>query len=302
MADSPALPPDQDHGITRRDLELVIRRAAEIAAREADADERLSESEVLDVAKQLGLPDRHVRQALYELPRDAPEAALLDRWYGADRIVATRVVTGDPDEVLSRLEDYLVTREFLQVIRKQGGRASLKPADDAISNVARAVRRPQRSWQVARARSVLVDVRPMPDRETHVRIELDLHDHRRNAAIGGGVIGGISGAVFAGAPLAAGTFLSLAPMIPGVGDALAIGAAAVAGTVGLGGGVATGMAVSRATYRGRVEAAQLELASLLDRLQSGGKLDPPAAPWLRSLRSRIAESFRAPSRTPTPRS
>lgn len=294
MAEPPPpapLSPDESRGVTRRDLELVIRRAAEIAAREADADERLSEAEVLQIAEELGLPDRHVRQALYELPRDTEEAALLGRWYGSGTVVGTRVVKGAPDEVMARLEDYLVTREFLQVLRKQGDRAVLQPADDAISNVARAVRRPQRSWQIARARRVLLEARQMPGEESHVRIELDLGDHRRRAAIGGG-IGGTLGGVVAGAPLAAGTFLALAPMVPGVGDVLALGAAAVAGAVGLGGGMVTGMAVSRATFRGRIEAARLEIAGLLDRLERGGRLDPPAAPWLRSLRSRIAESFR----------
>lgn len=296
MPETPPLPPDKSRGVTRRDLELVIRRAAEIAAREADADERLSEAEVLEIAEQLGLPDRHVRQALYELPRDRTEDALLDRWYGSDAVVGTRVVRGDPASVLARLEDYLVTREFLQVLRKQGDRAALKPADDAISNVARAVRRPQRSWQIARARRVLVETREMPGRESHVRIELDLGDHRRRAAIGGTVGGAVGGGVFAGLPLAAGTFLSIAPMVPGAGDVLAVGAAALAGLLGLGGGMATGVAVSRATFRGRVEAARLEIAGLLDRLEAGGNLDPPAAPWLRSLRSRIAESFRGTGR------
>ncbi len=298
MNERPPPPTDPDRGITRRGLELVIRRAAEMAALEADADERLSESEVLRIAEQLGLPDRHVRQALYELPRDAEEAALLDRWYGSEAVVSTRVVPGDPAGVLARLEDYLVTREFLQVLRKQGGRASFQPADDAISSVARAVRRPQRSWQVARARRVLVEAREMPGRESHVRIELDLGDQRRRAAIGG-TVGGLFGGLLAGAPLAAGTFLSLAPTIPGVGDGLALVAAALAGTVGLGGGMAVGIAVSRATFRARVDAARMELAGMLDRLQGGGRLDPPAAPWLRSLRSRIADSLRPTDRSGT---
>ena len=266
---------------------------------EADADERLSEAEVVRIAEELGLPARHVRQALYELPRDEEESDLLDRLYGRGTIIGTRVVPGGPPAVLGRLEDYLVTRELLQVIRKQGGRASFQPADDAISSVARAVRRPQRSWQIARARRVLVEARDMPDGQSHVRMEVDLGEQRRRAAVGGSVGGAIGGAVFAGAPLAAGTFLSLAPMIPGVGDALAIAAAAIAGMVGVGGGVATGVAVSRAAFRSRVDAARLELAGLLDRLEAGDRLDPPAAPWLRSLRSRIAGTLRAPGRSGT---
>lgn len=283
---------DSGSGITRTDLEQVIRRAAELYTREADAHDHLSEEEVLRIAGELGLPPRHVKQALYELPRGMGEPGMLDRWYGTGLVVGTRVVPGAPADVLSGLEDYLVTREFLQIIRKQGGQASFQPADDAISNVARAVRRPQRSWQIARARRVLVEVREMPNRQSHVRIELDLTGQRRSAAVTGGTVGGLSGGVFAGAPLAAATFFSLAPALPGIGEALAIGAAVVAGAGGIGGGVAAGVAITRATFRSRLEAAQLELAGLLDRLEGGGRLDPPAAPWLRSLRSRIAETLR----------
>lgn len=275
--------------ITRGDLELVIRRAAELYTREADADERLSEAEVLRIAEELGLPDRHVRQALYELPRGAAEQAFMDRWYGSAALVDTRVINAPPPQVLSRLEDYLVTREFLQVLRKQGGRAAFHPADDAISNMARAVRRPQRSWQIARARRVLVEAREMPERASHVRIELDLGEQRRKAVTGGAVGGAVVG-IITGGPLAAGTFFSLAPGLPG--EALAMGAALLAGGLGFGGGLTAGLAVGRATFRTRVESARLELAGLLDRLQSGGRLDPPPAPWLRSLRSRIADTLR----------
>ena len=276
-------------GITRQGLQLVIRRAAELAAQEADSDERLSEAEVVRIAEELGLPGRYVRRALYELPRTLDEeASLLTRWYGDSAVTATRVVPGAPAPLLSRLEDYLVTREFLQVLRKQGGRISFRPADDAISNVARAVRRPQRQWQVARSRQVLVEVRPMPDGESHARIEIDLAEQRRAAATTGGIVGGISGAVFAGAPLAAGTFFALG----GVAEGIAGGAAAVAVLIGTGGGVAAGLAIARASFRARVDNARLELASLLDRLESGERLDPPPAPWLRGLRSRIAETLR----------
>ena len=298
MADQTPVPPDSDAGISRHGLEMVIRRAAELAAQEAESDDRLSETEVLRIAEELGLPGHHVRRALYELPRgaDVEAESALARWYGDAAVTGTRVVTGPPDQVVARLEDYLVTREFLQVLRKQGGRISFQPADDAISNVARAVRRPQRQWQVARARRVMVEVRPMSGAESHARVELDLTQQRRSAAVTGGVVGGISGAAFAGVPLAAATFLSLAGPVPGAGDTIAIALAAMAGAVGTGGGIAAGLTIARASFRSRVEAARMELAGLLDRLESGGRLDPPPAPWLRGLRSRIAETLRPAGR------
>jgi hypothetical protein len=291
MSEPPTVPERPDRGISRDQLQLVIRRAVDLYTRETDADERLSEAEVLRIADELGLPGRHVRQALYELPRSGAEPQLLDRWYGSSSVVDTRVVSGRPGDVLSRLEDYLVTRELLQVLRKHGHKAVFHPADDAISNVARAVRRPQRSWHVARSRRVLVEARDIPEGESHVRLELDMGDQRKSA-LAGGIFGGAVAGTFTGGPLAAVTFFSLAPALPGVGEAMAVGAAVVAGTLGFGAGMAGGLTAGRAMFRKRVDSARVELASLLDRLQTGGRLDPPPAPWLRSLRARLAETFR----------
>ena len=280
---------DPARGVTRRDLELVIRRAAELYTAEADADERLSESEVLRIADELGLPGRHVRQALYELPRRGEPVTWVDRWYGLPSVMGTRLVPGSADEVLDQLEDYLVTRELLQVLRRQGGKAAFAPADDAISNVARAVRRPQRQWQIARSRRVLVDVRAMPEADSHVRIELDVGPYRSRA-----VSGGIATGVIIGLPLAAGAFFPVGQMVYGVaGDAAAYAAGLAAGATAFGASVAGSMAVARARFRARIESARLEVAGLLDRLEGGRRLDPPPAPWLRSLRSRIAGSLRS---------
>ena len=289
MEQRPSVPPPSSAGISRRGLELVIRRAAELAAQEADADERLSEAEVLRIAEELGLPGHHVRRALYELPDAEAEAeGPVTRWYGERAVTGTRVVPAPPEQVAARLEDYLVTREFLQVLRKQSGRLALHPADDAISSVARAVRRPQRQWQIARARRVLVDVRPMPGRESHVRLDLDVTNHRRSAMTGGFV-----GGALVGLPLAAVAFFPAGQLVlPVLGDAAAYGAGLLAGAGTFAASVAGGVAIARSRFRARMDSARLEIAGLLDRLEAGGRLDPPAAPWLRSLRSRIGERLR----------
>jgi hypothetical protein len=289
MAD--AKPPDlspEPRGISREELQLVIRRAAELYTADADAADRLSESEVLRIAEELGLPGRHVRQALYELPQRVPEDRWVDRYFGASSVSGTRVVPGGPDAVLDRLEDYLVTREFLQVLRRQGGKAAFSPADDAISNVARAVRRPQRQWQIARSRRVLVEARTLASNETHVRLELDVEPQRRKA-----VASGIIGGVLVGLPLAAGAFFPVGHIVLDIaGDAAAYAAGLTAGASAFGASVAGGVAIARSRFHAKVDSARLEIAGLLDRLEGGRTLDPPPAPWLRSLRSRIAETLR----------
>ena len=282
--------PDRTRGITRRDLQMVIRRAAELYTSDADEDDRLTEEEVLRIADELGLPGRHVRQALFELPtaRDRPAEGRITRWYGDPGIQGTRLVAGPPEQVLDRLEDYLVTREFLQVLRRQGPRATFTPAEDAISNVARAVRRPQRQWQIARSRRVHVEVRSISDAESHVRLELDMHDQRRSA-----IISGIAGGAILGLPLAAGVGLPVGHVIGDIaGDLAGWATAAAAGAGTLGASISGGLALARSRFHVRLDSARTEVAALLDRLQGGRKLDPPPAPWLRSLRSRIAGSLK----------
>lgn len=292
VADAAAAP-QRSVAITRRDLEVVIRRAAELYAAEADAEDRLTEAEVLRIAEELGLPGRHVRRALYDLPTGrAGEPGILDRWYGEPRVWSTRVVPGAPEDVLRRLEDYLVTRELLQVVRQQGGKAAFAPADDAISSVARAVRRPQRQWQIARARRVYVEARPMPERDSHVRIELDV-GHHRTRALRRGLVGG----ALVGLPLAAGAFFPAGQLVfPLAGDAAAMAAGIAAGASTFAASVAAGTTLARNRFRARVHDARQEMASLLDRLERGVRLDPPPAPWLRSLRSRIAGTLRPAGR------
>ncbi|MGD8277486.1 MAG: hypothetical protein PVH00_05640, partial [Gemmatimonadota bacterium] len=141
--------------ISRRDFEVVIRRAAELSAAEPDgADDSMSEDEVIRIATEIGLPARHVRRALYELP------ALEDNesdshWFPEPLLVSTRVVPGRSDQLLRQIEDYLSTREYLQVVRRRAGRSFLMPADDAISNLVRGLARPSRRSQMARARRVV---------------------------------------------------------------------------------------------------------------------------------------------------
>ena len=279
--------PEDGPAISRTDLQLVIRRAAELYTEETDADERLSEAEVLRIADELGLPGRHVRRALYELPRSRGGEGWVDRWFGPSAVVGTRVVPGEPGEVVDQLEDYLVTREFLQVLRRQGEKAVFNPADDAITNVARAVRRPQRQWQIARARRVLVEARPIPEDESHVRLEVDV-GNRRSRAVAGGVVGG----ALVGLPLAAGAFFPVGHMIFDIaGDAAGYAAGLVAGAGAFAASLSAGVAVARHRFKARLEDARLEIAGLLDRLEGGRTLDPPPAPWLRSLRSRIADTL-----------
>jgi hypothetical protein len=269
--------PDRPRGraIERSEFEQVIRRAAELTLRDADADEQLSEDEVFRVATELGLPAHHVRRALFELPELTVQPRWYDRYYDAPVFSAARVVPSQAGPLLRRIEEYLVTREYLQIVRRRGENIAFVPADDAISSVARAFLRSGPRHHIARATRVLVSAHAMPDDSAHVRFDVDLSEERRSSASGasaaglaGGFIVGAVAAHFAGVLTPAG--LGVVPEVVAFGGGMAATFAAT-------------FSAAAKRFRNRVHTARLEIIGLLDRLEHGERLEPPPAPWRRRL-------------------
>lgn len=264
--------------IVRRDFEQVIRRAAELSLSDTDPDDNLSEDEVLRIATELGLPAHHVRQALFELPDLKVRPQWYDRYFGPAVFSVNRVVPTRKEQALRRVEDYLVTREYLQIVRRKGDTIAFVPADDTISSLARALARPNSRHTISRASRVMVGVHTLPDDDAHVRFDIDLSDARKESVRGGVVMGGLVG-------LGVGTIAAVitSGVAGGLGDitqVVAFGgsmAASITATVSL--------AASR--FRNRVFGAKMELTGLLDRLERGDRLDPPPAPWRRKLQLRL---------------
>lgn len=275
----PAVPAEPVRTVTRTDLEAIILRAAELSMRDADADERVSEQDLVRIADELGLPARHVWQAIYERPTMTAPPMLGGKRFGSPIIVASRVVPGDVALTRRRLEDYLVTQEYLSVARRSPDELRLLPADDTLSSVARVFARPRRRHHLAHARRVLVATHALPGGEAAVRLEVDLSEHRRkerqNAAVAG-AFAGMGG-------FAAGALIGDA-IVPGAGSQAAalVGGVVVAAPAALG----AFAAVAR-SFRRKVTEARLELESLLDRLETGERLEPPPAPWRRRLGLRL---------------
>lgn len=269
---------DEARAITRPDFEAVIRRAAELSALEAEegAEDTLSEDEVLRIATELGLPARHVRRAIYELPEFDSTAAAADSWFGPSMLDATRIVPGQADTLRRRIEDYLTTREYLQIVRQRQGRTFLMPAEDAISNLARGLQRPSRRFHIARARRVVMGVRPLDDRSAHVHIATDMSEQRKTAVRTGAFFGIAGGLVVGGAGAALATVAGLPPIVESAAQIAAF-------ATGFGGTLAGALTAARAAFRGKLAAARVELEGLLDRAEHGDRLDPPAAPWRRRL-------------------
>jgi hypothetical protein len=265
--------------IGRVDFEHVIRRAAELSLKDTDPEDNLSEDEVLRIATELGLPLHHVRQALFELPDLKVTPRWYDRYFGPAVFSVNRVIPTRKEPALRRVEDYLVTREYLQIVRRKGDTFAFVPADDTISSLARALARPGSRHTISRASRVMVGVHALPEDDSHVRFDVDLSDTRKDLLRTGGIVGGSLG--FATGALAA---LAVSAVTP---EALGVFPEAIAAVGGWAATTAAGVRIAAGRFRERVFSAKMEVTGLLDRLERGDRLDPPPAPWRRKLQLRL---------------
>jgi hypothetical protein len=275
---APAQDAPAPRSIVRRDFEQVIRRAAELSLSDTDPDDNLSEDEVLRIATELGLPAHHVRQALFELPDLKVRPQWYDRYFGPAVFSVNRVVPTRKEQALRRVEDYLVTREYLQIVRRKGDTIAFVPADDTISSLARALARPNSRHTISRASRVMVGVHTLPDDDAHVRFDVDLSDARKESVRGGIVMGGLVG-------LGVGTIAAVltSGVAGGIGDITQV--VAFGGSIA--GSITATVSLAASRFRTRVFSAKMELTGLLDRLERGDRLDPPPAPWRRKLQLRL---------------
>ena len=263
--------------IARRDLPAVVKRAAELAALEGEAEEELPEEEVIRIAAEVGLSARHVRQALLEGTREEPEPTFLDQQLGTPRVLATRAVPMTADRARRLLEDYLVTREYFQVVRKQGASLSLTPAEDTFSKIARSWARSHKHY-LAAAKDVELTVRDLESGWSHVRLRAEYPDVRKAH-----VAGATAGTVLVGVPAAVGSGIGVAVLTSGLADPISAALGAVAG-LGVLAGATTGFwAIARNKFRQWRKRTDDEINGVLDRLEKGDELRPPPAPWLRKL-------------------
>ncbi len=116
--------------IDRAAIERIVQRATELQTGEHDIGEELSPEEVLALGKEVGIPDRYIRQAmLEEQSRTLLPAAtgVVDRIFGAAVVSAQRVVTGNAEDVEQALLRWMDDQELLTVQRHQAGRITWEP-------------------------------------------------------------------------------------------------------------------------------------------------------------------------------
>ena len=239
--------------LDRAALERVLARAAELQAGTSDGGEALSEQQLLEIGKEVGISETHLRQALAEertrvaFPEEG-EQGWLDRVAGPGATHASRTVRGTPAEVLAVLDGWMQREECLVVKRRFADRIVWEPRRDIVGSIKRGFNLGGRGYHLTRADDVGATVVPVDGAQTLVRLDARL-DGSRAARVKGGV-----GMVSVGVATAAVVATVLAPPF----GALALGPALAS----MGG--AAGLLRQHAQVAGR---AQLALEQVLDRLQ-----------------------------------
>lgn len=259
--------PGEERSLSRREFDLVIRRAADLAAQESESrGDGLKEADVYRIAQEVGLSEQHVRTALSEIRAGADPTRLVDRVYGPARVIVSRVVPGSPATVGQNLDEFMVGGRLLQRVRRTDRYLQYRPAVDWISSLARAASSTSKRYYVASAKSVEVRLDAVEEDRTLVTVEVD--PGIRGDWVAGGLAGGGAGGIGGGLGVAVAT-ASVAPDLVGVAAGLAFA-----------GGFFWFINALTARYHKRkwLE-VRAEAEGVLDQLESGESLEPPPASW-----------------------
>jgi len=270
--------------VSREALERIIKRAAELQAGEHDVGDGLTNNEVLALGKDVGIPDRYLRQAmLEEQTRIAPDVAT-GTWAwltGPRSIVAHRVVPGDRAAVERALSRWMTEEELLQPKRHFADRTSWEPKAGAFASIQRAFAG-KRRYSLARAGEITGQVVQLEPGFCLVRLEADLRPERTKRISGASVLFVLGWGMTAAAALIVPPLALAQLLLPGVG--LTLGGAAVA-----------------RTYRGANERMQVALEQILDRLERGEvRSSRPGVLPVTQTFVKIAEEVRKAFETPPP--
>jgi hypothetical protein len=242
--------------IDRAAVDRVLARALELQADGGDPPEQLSEAQLIDLAKEVGLDPVNVRQALAEeRTRIAvpDERGMLARLYGGASASAQRTVRGTPAQVLKALDDWMQRQECLVVQRYFADRVVWEARRDLFTIAQRTVS--GRGAALARAADVAATAIALDDSHVLVRLDARLAGYRalmaqQNAAVTG-----------------------LGVVVGGVLAVLSFPLFAVAAPVAL--LVPASLAAGRAAHHRALGRAQLTLEQVLDRLERGEAGRPP---------------------------
>jgi hypothetical protein len=174
--------------LTRKEVDFVLRRAAEIdtqtpGAADRTSDESLAIGELMRLGEEAGLRREALQQAVTEVKRGVPveieEQGALTRALGSGRVVVSRVVTA-PIDVVRRAVDRFLRDQLMTVRRHHGDRVEWERAQGIWPGLIRSLDFSKRySFAlVSRVETVLSNDGDNPD-ETAVTFNIDVSEMRR---------------------------------------------------------------------------------------------------------------------------
>ncbi len=253
------LVPSNDR-ISREALERVIHRAAELQTRTRDIGDQLTEQDILELGKEVGIPTRYLQQALLEeRAREvtAEDRGLLVKLAGPKRLSVERTVPGTPAGVAEALSHWMTEHETLIVKRRYPQGTSWEARKDWFAAVRRGVGVGGHRYALHRAKEILGRIQELEDGYCHVTLIADL-SNTRTERVAGGAMSFAAGAVFTtiGVVLGVATGVAVIPLVVGA---------------------AGGVAIAR-TNRAQIERVQVAMEQVLDRLQRGEITVPKPTP------------------------
>lgn len=237
--------------IDRPALERIIRRAAELQAKERDIGEGLTEPELMHLGHDVGIPAAYLQRALLE---ERTRAVQLDDskvagWLtGPRQIAVQRTVPDAAQGVEDALGRWMIDGELLSVKRRYPDRTSWEPRQDMFSSIKREFKVGGRPYRLARAKEIVGTVTELEPGRSHVQLSADLSNTRRSHLAGAATLTGIG---------------SLATVI-----GVTLGVALPVALIPVGLGALAGLAIAR-HRRSRVEETHVALEQVLDRLEHG---------------------------------
>jgi hypothetical protein len=273
--------------LDRGALERVLARATELASQAADVPDGMTEAQLFEIGKEVGLAPATLQQALAEERTRvvlAEETGMEARVMGPAAVSATRAIPHPPEVVLAALEEWM-TRDYRMIPkRRYGDRRTWEPRGGMFAELDRSLRGNQAAAALMKASEVAVTVSAIGDGRTAVRLDADLTQMRRTRRTSGAALG-IAGLVVGTVPVVLGAVLAPIAMLPLF---LLFGTAPLVG-FGIG-----GWSMMKG-HRKQAERSQLALEQLLDRLehmQTPRALGGGPSPMLADTISAVAQGVR----------
>jgi hypothetical protein len=247
--------------LDRQALERVLARAAELQGTAAipESSDLISETQLLEIGKEVGLSAATLNQALAEERTriNVPEErGLIAQIAGAGYATATRTVAGNARDILTTIDTWMVRDECLQVQRRFADRITWEPQRGLFGKLRRTVNVSGKGFYLMDAAQVSATVLPVDLSRVVVRLDADIHPSRSRRVGASGFVGALG--------LAVSGLIGLGLIIANLPLLVAAGATVIPIA-----GSGVGAYQIAKSHRNVLSSVQLALEQVLDRLEHG---------------------------------